>query len=54
MSEILGHKLTDIEAIKTDIVIQDYIPIHKGNYNILAGNGGSGKSLISLKMLVHF
>lgn len=54
MSEILGHKLTDIEAIKTDIVIQDYIPIHKGNYNILAGNGGTGKSLISLKMLVHF
>lgn len=52
--EILGSNLIDIESIKTEIILKDYIPVHKGNYNIIAGNGGTGKSMIALKMLVHF
>ena len=51
---MLGSKLTDIEGIKTEIIIKDYIPVHKGNYNILTGAGGIGKSQVSLKMLAHF
>lgn len=51
---MLGNKLTDIEGIKTEIIIKDYIPVHKGNYNILTGAGGVGKSQIALKMLAHF
>ncbi len=51
---MLGAKLTDIEGIKTEVIIKDYIPVHKGNYNILTGAGGVGKSQVSLKMLTHF
>lgn len=51
---MLGSNLNEIEAIKTEVIIKDYIPIHKGNYNILTGAGGVGKSQVSLKMLAHF
>lgn len=51
---MLGSNLLEIEDIKTEIIIKDYIPIHKGNYNILTGAGGVGKSQVSLKMLAHF
>ena len=51
---MLGSNLNDIEDIKSEVIIKDYIPIHKGNYNILTGNGGTGKSQIALKMLAHF
>ena len=51
---ILGQNLQDIESIKSEVIVKDYIPIHKGNYNILAGAGGVGKSQISLKILAHF
>lgn len=51
---MLGSNLLEIESIKTDIILKDYIPVHKGNYNIIAGNGGTGKSMIALKMLIHF
>lgn len=51
---MLGNNLLDIQDIKTEIIIKDYIPVHKGNYNILTGAGGAGKSQVSLKMLAHF
>lgn len=51
---MLGSNLREIEDIKTEIIIKDYIPVHKGNYNILTGAGGVGKSQVSLKMLAHF
>ena len=51
---MLGSNLLEIEDIKTEIIIKDYIPVHKGNYNILTGAGGVGKSQVSLKMLAHF
>lgn len=51
---MLGDNLNDIKDIKTEIIIKDYIPVHKGNYNILTGAGGTGKSQVALKMLAHF
>lgn len=51
---MLGNNLNEIEDIKSEIILKDYIPVHKGNYNILAGTGGVGKSQIALKMLAHF
>ena len=48
------NRIDDIESINVEIIGKDFIPTHRGNYNILAGNGGTGKSLIALKMLVHF
>ncbi len=47
-------RLSEIKNIKVEIIGKGYIPTHRGNYNILAGNGGVGKSLIALKMLVDF
>lgn len=46
--------LDEIEGIEIKIIGKDYIPIHHANYNLLAGNGGTGKSLVSLKMICHF
>lgn len=51
---MLGSNLLEIEDIVTNVIIKDYIPIHKGNYNILTGAGGTGKSQVALKMLAHF
>lgn len=51
---MLGSHLLDIEDIASEIIVKDYIPLHKGNYNILTGTGGVGKSQISLKILAHF
>ena len=47
-------RMSSIESIKVEVIGKGYIPIHRGNYNILAGAGGVGKSLIALKMLVEF
>ncbi len=47
-------RLAEIENITVEIIGKSYIPTHRGNYNILAGNGGVGKSLVALKMLVDF
>lgn len=47
-------RINEIENINVEIVGKDYIPVHRGNYNILSGAGGVGKSLIALKMLIHF
>lgn len=46
--------LKEIQSIHVEIIGKDYLPLHRSNYNILAGNGGVGKSLIALKSLVHF
>ena len=51
---MLGSNLLDIEDIKSEIIVKDYIPLHKGNYNILTGDGGVGKSQVALKILAHF
>ena len=51
---MIGRNLLEIEDIKTDIVVKDYIPLHRGNYNILTGAGGVGKSQIALKIMAHF
>lgn len=51
---MLGSNLKEIEDIKSEIIVKDYIPLHKGNYNILSGTGGVGKSQIALKILAHF
>lgn len=47
-------RIQEIEKIKVEVCGKDYIPYHRGNYNIIAGDGGVGKSLVALKMLVHF
>lgn len=51
---MLGENLNEIESIVSEIILKDYIPIHKGNYNIIAGDGGTGKSQVALKMIAHF
>jgi len=51
---ILGNHIDDIVELKTEIICKDYIPLHKSNYNILAGDGGVGKSAIALKEIAHF
>jgi len=51
---MIGSNILDIEDIVSEVIIKDYIPLHKGNYNVLTGAGGCGKSQISLKMLAHF
>ncbi len=48
------QRIEDIAGIKVEIIGKDYIPLHRSNYNILAGTGGVGKSLIALKILIHF
>jgi len=48
------QRIADIKSINVEIIGKSFIPTHRGNYNILAGNGGAGKSLIALKMLVDF
>lgn len=46
--------LSEIDGIDVKVICKDYLPIHHANYNLLAGNGGTGKSLIALKELCHF
>ena len=46
--------LDNIKGITVEILGKDFIPYHHSNYNLLSGNGGTGKSIIALKMMAHF
>lgn len=47
-------KLNQIKSTPVQVIGQDYIPFYLSNYTLIAGNGGVGKSLITLKMVVHY
>lgn len=47
-------KLNEIQGVESTIVNRDYLPFAKAEYNILAGEGGVGKSLIALNSVVIF
>ena len=46
--------LTDIHGEKVEIIGKNFLPLVKGGgYNILAGRGGTGKSIIALRSMIH-
>ena len=44
----------DIKPLAVEIINQGYIPLVSASYNILAGEGGVGKSLIAIKSAIVY
>ncbi len=44
----------EIKPLNVKVVNKGYIPLVEGTYNILAGEGGVGKSLIALKSMIIY
>lgn len=52
--KFLPKKLSEIKALKIEVVNKGYIPFMTGRFNLLAGAGGTGKSLIALKSAIIY
>jgi RecA-family ATPase len=47
-------KSKDIKPLVVEVVNKGYIPLIAGAYNVIAGEGGVGKSLIALKSMIIY
>jgi len=52
--KIIFKRSGDIKPLAIEIVNKGYVPLISGGYNILAGEGGVGKSLVALKSMVMY
>ena len=52
--KLIFKRAEDIKPLQIDVVNKGYIPLISAGYNILAGEGGVGKSLIALKSMVIY
>ncbi len=52
--KLLPKKLDEIKALNIEVVNKGYIPFMTGRFNLIAGAGGTGKSLIALKSAIVY